>query len=336
MASLYRTIVRPILFLFAPEKAHKLAMYALVLMLKIPIVNRLFQHHGNNPSGSFFFMGLKFKNRVGIAAGFDKDGRYLEPLSQLGFGFVEVGTVTPQPQPGNDRPRLFRLKKDNALLNRMGFNNAGVDSLVGKLKNKKFSCAVGGNIGKNKWTPNDQSENDYVQCFEALYDYVDYFVVNVSSPNTPNLRSLQEKAPLMSLLQNLQSRSEKKSLKKPILVKIAPNLNDAQLNDVIDIVNASGIAGVVATNTTIDKSGLKSTTDDLGGGISGKPLKDRSTEIVRKLRKGLPSDKVIIGVGGIFTKEDAMEKLNAGADLVQIYTGFIYEGPNLLHSLIDI
>lgn len=282
--------------------------------------------------------GLKFRNPVGLAAGFDKNGEYIEPLSNLGFGFIEVGTVTPRPQPGNDKPRMFRLPTDEALINRMGFNNKGVDVMAERLrlvKAKHPDIIVGGNIGKNKTTPNEQAINDYIICFDKLFDVVDYFVVNVSSPNTPGLRQLQEKQPLTDLLNTLQQRNHKNGVSRPILLKIAPDLSDDQLDDIVEIVKDAGIAGVIATNTTIDRNMLKTVggAKDESGGLSGKPLTRRSTEVVRYLSEKSGKSFPIIGVGGIHSENDAIEKLEAGASLVQLYTGFIYEGPGLIKRI---
>ena len=276
--------------------------------------------------------GLKFKNPVGLAAGFDKDAKMFSELSDLGFGFIEIGTLTPKPQDGNPKKRLFRLKEDSAIINRMGFNNGGVDAAVERLKNNK-NVLIGGNIGKNKITANEDAVNDYIICFEKLFPVVDYFVVNVSSPNTPNLRALQEKEPLTKLLSELQKRNAEKEKQKPILLKIAPDLTDEQLLDIIDIVNETKIAGVIATNTTLSREGLVSSNKDETGGLSGKPLTKRSTEVIRFLSEKSGKAFPIIGVGGIHSAEDAIEKFDAGASLVQLYTGFIYEGPQLIHDI---
>jgi len=276
--------------------------------------------------------GLKFKNPVGLAAGFDKDAKLYNELSNLGFGFIEIGTLTPRPQPGNPKKRLFRLKEDSAIINRMGFNNGGVEDAVRRLKKNK-NVLIGGNIGKNKDTSNDDAVNDYEKCFDALFDYVDYFVVNVSSPNTPNLRELQDKEPLTKLLTTLQTKNAHKEHHKPILLKIAPDLSDDQLRDIIDIVKTSRIAGVIATNTTLSREGLKSENKSETGGLSGKPLTNRSTEVIRFLYENSGGAFPIIGVGGIHSAQDALEKLRAGASLVQLYTGFIYEGPKLIREI---
>lgn len=276
--------------------------------------------------------GLKFKNPVGLAAGFDKDASLYKELSSFGFGFIEIGTITPKGQEGNPKKRIFRLKEDGAIINRMGFNNGGVQEAVERLKKNK-GVLIGGNIGKNKLTPNEDATSDYEICFEALFDYVDYFVVNVSSPNTPNLRELQEKEPLTRLLQALQNLNLAKPKQKPILLKIAPDLTDTQLLDIIDIVKETKIAGVIATNTTISREGLTSEKKSETGGMSGKPLRDRSTEVIRFLSEKSNKAFPIIGVGGIHSPEDAIEKLEAGASLIQIYTGFIYEGPGLIKAI---
>jgi dihydroorotate dehydrogenase len=283
--------------------------------------------------------GVKFKNPVGLAAGFDKDAKLYNEFSDFGFGFVEIGTVTPKPQPGNPKKRLFRLRDDQAIINRMGFNNKGVFDAVEQLK-KKHRVIVGGNIGKNKVTPNDEALKDYLICFEALFEHVDYFVVNVSSPNTPGLRELQDKEPLTKLLKKLKHQNKKlakshQKKEKPILLKIAPDLTDDQLLDIIEIVADTKIDGVIATNTTIARQNLKShlTLTEEMGGLSGKPLTNRSTEVIRFLSENSRKAFPIIGVGGIHAPEDALEKLEAGADLVQLYTGFIYEGPGLIKKI---
>ena len=285
-----------------------------------------------------YVMGLKFLNPVGLAAGFDKDGKLIEPLSGLGFGFVEIGTVTPLPQDGNDQPRLFRLPKDQALINRMGFNNEGVEAMVERLKNmRKKGMVVGGNIGKNKATPNDHAIKDYQKCFEKLFPYVDYFTVNVSSPNTPHLRELQDKKPLSDLLQLLQMLNYNQTVPKPILLKISPDINEHQLHDIAEIIRYSNIQGVIATNTTIHRENLLTDENRLqtigDGGLSGQPLKQKSTLFIKTLRELLGPEAVIIGVGGIHDADSAIEKLNAGADLIQVYTGLIYEGPTLVRRI---
>jgi len=281
--------------------------------------------------------GLSFENPVGLAAGFDKDARWIDELSTVGFGFIEIGTLTPKAQPGNEKPRLFRLPVDHALINRMGFNNGGVVAATERLKKRKSNVIVGGNIGKNKLTENEHAVNDYLICFEELFPYVDYFAVNVSSPNTPGLRALQEKKPLLEILLRLQEVNNLKPKRKPILLKIAPDLTDEQLNDIIDIVAESKIDGVIATNTTISRESLKTTTTEISaigaGGLSGLPLSKRSTEVIRYLKQKSGNAFPVIGVGGVHSADDALEKLEAGADLIQLYTGFIYEGPELVKSI---
>lgn len=281
--------------------------------------------------------GLDFPNPIGLAAGFDKDAKGVDALSVLGFGFIEIGTVTPKSQPGNPQPRLFRLKEDQALINRMGFNNDGVEACVARLRKRKSKVLVGGNIGKNKITPNDEAVRDYELCFEALFNEVDYFVVNVSSPNTPNLRALQDREPLTQLLQRVQARNQTKSHPKPVLLKIAPDLNESQLDDIVAIVEETKLDGIIATNTTISRTGLQtaeSRVEEVGmGGLSGAPVKDRSTEVIRYLHDKSNGSFPIIGVGGVQKPEDAWEKLQAGAALVQVYSGFVYEGPSMIRNI---
>ncbi len=339
---MYKTFIRPLFFCFDPEKIHYFTFSLIRFFHKIGF-GSIFRciYKIENPKLERELFGLKFPNPVGLAAGFDKDAKLYKELSNLGFGFIEIGTVTPKPQPGNDKPRLFRLKEDSAIINRMGFNNGGVEEAVERLKaNGKVVSAplndrviIGGNIGKNKNTPNEEAVNDYIICFETLFDYVDYFVVNVSSPNTPNLRALQEKKPLTDLLQTLQDRNNSKEKRKPILLKIAPDLTDEQLLDIIEIVATTKIDGVIATNTTISREGISSEIKKEMGGLSGKPLNNRATEVIRFLSEKSNKAFPIIGVGGIHSAEDALEKLDAGASLVQLYTGFIYEGPSLIKQI---
>ncbi len=326
------------LFRFDPEKVHHFTFSAIRLLNKFPgmpaVFRSLYQVEDARLEREVF--GIKFKNPVGLAAGLDKDAKLYKELSGLGFGFIEIGTLTPQPQEGNPKKRLFRLKQDNAIINRMGFNNGGVQAAVERLKKNpkgKGHVIIGGNIGKNKVTPNESAACDYVKCFAALYDYVDFFVVNVSSPNTPNLRELQDKEPLTKLLIALQDQNATMPVSKPILLKIAPDLTDEQLLDIIDIVKTTLIAGVIATNTTISREGLQSENKIEAGGLSGKPLNKRSTEVIRFLSEKSNKAFPIIGVGGIHSPEDALEKLEAGASLVQLYTGFIYEGPGLIKAI---
>lgn len=283
--------------------------------------------------------GITFPNPVGLAAGFDKDAKLIDELACFGFGFIEIGTLTPKAQPGNDKPRLFRLPKDQALINRMGFNNGGVAEAVERLKKRKSKVIIGGNIGKNKVTPNEKAFEDYEYCFQALHPYVDYFVVNVSSPNTPGLRELQEKEPLMQLMNHVKELSTKSKMPKPVLLKIAPDLTNSQLDDVVDVLLKTKADGVIATNTTISRQGLtssKATLDAIGnGGLSGKPLQNKSNEVISYLRGQLGTNFPIIGVGGIMTPDDAIAKLEAGADLIQIYTGFVYEGPGFIKRILE-
>jgi len=332
-------LVKPIFFSMNPEKAHHTVTGGLKTFSKIWGSKALLKsiYSVSDPRLEREVFGLKFKNPVGLAAGFDKNAEYIEDMAKFGFGFIEIGTVTPKPQPGNDKPRMFRLVPDAALINRMGFNNQGADVAAGRLKHLKErdGVIIGGNIGKNKVTPNEEAVNDYIYCFHALFEYVDYFVVNVSSPNTPGLRDLQEKGPLMHILNTLQELNNQKPTAKPILLKIAPDLTDSQLDDIVDIVTETKIAGVIATNTTISREGLQAEPSLIAeaGGVSGKPLTKRSTEVIRYIADKSNRSFPIIGVGGIHSAEDAIEKLNAGASLIQVYTGFIYEGPGLVAAI---
>ncbi len=331
---MYKLFIRPILFWFDPEEVHYFTFRIIRLVSKIPGFPSLFRtlYEVKDKRLEREVFGLKFKNPVGLAAGFDKDAKLYKELSNFGFGFIEIGTLTPVGQEGNPKKRLFRLKEDSAIINRMGFNNGGVKEAVKRLKSNK-NILIGGNIGKNKLTPNENAVQDYEICFEALFDYVDYFVVNVSSPNTPNLRALQDKKPLTDLLQTLQNKNNVKANPKPILLKIAPDLTNEQLLDIIDIVNETKIAGVIATNTTISREGLLSENKIEIGGLSGKPLTNRSTEVIRFLSEKSNKSFPIIGVGGIHSAQDALDKLEAGASLIQLYTGFIYEGPKLVRDI---
>jgi dihydroorotate dehydrogenase len=337
---MYTLLIRPLLFLVDPEVIHRITFGLLKLTLPLPGARLLlrrwfcFQH----PRLEKELMGLRFKNPVGLAAGFDKDAKEIDELAELGFGFLEIGTLTPHPQAGNDRPRLFRLPHDQALINRMGFNNEGVLAAVERLKKRKSGIVIGGNIGKNKATPNEKAFEDYNYCFEALYPYVDYFVVNVSSPNTPHLRELQEKEPLKKLLTRIKELNSTKEKAKPVLLKIAPDLTVSQLDDVIGILKETRTDGVIATNTTLSREGLSTppaAIEKIGaGGLSGRPLARRSNEVISYLRKGLGNSFPIIGVGGIMSTEDALDKFKAGADLIQVYTGFVYEGPGFVKRIL--
>ncbi len=332
-------IIRKLLFQFDPEKVHYFVANSMSFMLKIPgmkaLWKKLYVIEDKRLETKLF--GLTFPNPVGLAAGFDKNASMFNDLAFCGFGFIEIGTVTPKGQPGNDKPRLFRVKEDEGIINRMGFNNDGVEVVIANLKNKKTNIIIGGNIGKNKVTPNEEADQDYVKAFHALFDYVDYFVVNVSSPNTPNLRALQEKEPLKQLLQELKNENAKKSKPKSILLKIAPDLTNEQLDDIIEIVNETKLDGVIATNTTISRDNLKTNSkviESIGaGGLSGRPLTQRSTEVIRYLATKSNKSFPIIGVGGIHSEADALEKIAAGADLIQLYSGFIYEGPALVKRI---
>lgn len=355
---MYKTL-RAFLFFFDPEKVHYFSMNGLKAICRIhwikKMIGRKFRPVGNN---QFSVFNIQFPNRVGLGAGFDKNAKYLNELETLGFGFVEIGTVTPLPQEGNAKPRLFRLPKDKALINRMGFNNDGADVIAGRLKkwrendkvhSSKFKVGnhtssiihhklvIGGNIGKNKATPNEDAWKDYEFCFKALYDHVDYFVVNVSSPNTPGLRELQEKDSLRKILSNLQAINAKLINPKPILLKIAPDLVKEQIDDVIDLAIEINLDGLIVSNTTISRVDLLTATEHIinigAGGLSGLPVKNRSTEIIKYISNKTNNKIVIIGSGGIFTGTDAKEKINAGASLVQVWTGFIYEGPRIVKKI---
>lgn len=336
---MYKIFIRGILFQFRPEQAHHITTSLLKIICKIPggifIFKLLFGYKNKKLEREVF--GIKFDNPVGLAAGFDKDAQFIDEFASLGFGFIEIGTVTPKGQPGNPKPRLFRLKADEALINRMGFNNQGVEYAVKMLKLKNSKVIIGGNIGKNKITPIEDATRDYELCFEALFEHVDYFAVNVSSPNTPNLRELQEKEPLKKLLMRLQERNSNKRSPKPILLKIAPDLTNDQLDDIIEIVEEVRLSGVIATNTTISREGLftdKESIETIGnGGLSGRPVKDRSTQMIKYLKDHSKNPFPIIGVGGINSPADAIEKLEAGASLIQLYTGFIYQGPGLIKRI---
>ena len=337
---IYKTVIKPFLFLQDPEKVHYKVFNMVKTLSKVPgfsAINRsLFKLNNKELERDVF--GLKFSNPVGLAAGFDKDAILYNELADFGFGFIEIGTLTPKGQLGNPKPRLFRLPKDNALINRMGFNNQGVQAAVERLKNKKTNIIIGGNIGKNTTTESSKTDEDYIQVFQELFDYVDYFVVNVSCPNVGNLTKLQEKEPLMQLMQKISVINNKKLKPKPLLLKIAPDLSEQELDDVIDIIKTLSLDGVVAANTSVNREGLRTkeeTLNEIGwpGGLSGKPLTDRSTKVIQYLYNQLGDAYPIIGVGGIHSEQDALEKINAGAKLVQLYTGFIYEGPGLIKRI---
>ena len=337
---MYKIFIRPLLFLFDPEAVHYFSFSVIKFLSKLgfgAIIRRVYTLE--DPALEREVFGLKFKNPVGLAAGFDKNALLYNELSDFGFGFIEIGTLTPKPQDGNPKKRLFRLKKDQAIINRMGFNNAGVAGAVKALK-KQHNVLIGGNIGKNKITPNDQATEDYIICTQALWPHVDYFVVNVSSPNTPGLRELQEKAPLTALLKALKAENAVLATKyaqkpKPFLLKIAPDLTEHQLLDIIAIIQETQIDGVIATNTTISREGLLSEESLVNetGGLSGVPVRKRSTEVIRFLSEKSNKAFPIVGVGGIHSAEDALEKIEAGATLIQLWTGFVYEGPALVKKI---
>ncbi len=345
---MYRYFLQPLFFLLNAEKAHHTVFTLVKILFRIPLVPGIFRafYNFSHPKLEREVFGIRFPNPVGIAAGFDKNAELATELADLGFGFIEIGTVTPRPQAGNPKPRMFRLKSDKGLINRMGFNNEGVQAAADRIKvirrqeaksGKKRRLIIGGNIGKNKDTPNENAVTDYETCFDVLLEVVDYFVVNVSSPNTPGLRELQDKDPLTQLLRTLQNRNLAKPNPKPILLKIAPDLTDNQLDDIIEIVKETQIAGVIATNTTISRAGLQSDLSVIPspdqGGVSGQPLKQRATEVIRYLHQKSGGAFPIIGVGGINSPDDALEKLKAGAALIQLYTGFIYEGPGIARKI---
>jgi len=332
-------LIRKILFAIDAEKVHHWVMKRLTFAYRIGLLRSLLKacYVVKRPTLERTLWGITFPNPVGLAAGFDKDAKYTDALACLGFGFIEIGTVTPLAQPGNAKPRLFRLPADKALINRMGFNNHGAANAALNLRNRNERIIIGGNIGKNKDTPNENATQDYEKCFMELYPVVDYFVVNVSSPNTPGLRQLQDKAPLTELLNRLQTLNRKERTGKPILLKIAPDLTNEQLDDIIEIVRNTGLQGIVATNTTISRAGLITPPETVSklepGGLSGLPLKKRATEVINYIHTHSNGEIPIIASGGIFTAADAIEKLNAGASLVQVYTGFIYEGPGIAKKI---
>ncbi|MDA7501953.1 quinone-dependent dihydroorotate dehydrogenase [Chitinophagales bacterium] len=327
-------LLRPLLFQLSAERAHHFALSSFRVASKTPLVKQFltsqFRAKQEIPTTAF---GLQFKNPVGLAAGFDKDAKYIHEFAKLGLGFLEIGTITPKAQIGNPQPRLFRLPKDRAIINRMGFNNEGVFAAKDRLQNRPSDIIIGGNIGKNKITPNEEAVNDYLFCFEELHELVDYFVVNVSSPNTPGLRELQDKKPLGRILSELQNRNKGKKKERPILLKIAPDLGREQLEDIAELASTCELAGLVATNTTIDRSGLVSSQSEVekigAGGLSGAPVKEKSAAILRELRELVDDNISLIGVGGIMNPADAKQRMEQGADLVQIYSGLIYYGPHL-------
>ena len=331
---MYKKIILPVLFLFDPEKVHNFTFLLFKIFLNIPFVGFLVQkiYSVDNKKLSKKLFGIEFKNPVGLAAGFDKNAKLYNELSRFGFGFIEIGTVTPIAQAGNPKKRLFRLTNDQGIINRMGFNNDGMHKIANRLKKNK-NILIGGNIGKNKATPNDKAVNDYLLCFNYLFDFVDYFVINVSSPNTPNLRELQNTNFLRVILDSLNKENLKKSKTKPILIKISPDLSKENLLEIVDLAISLKIDGIIATNTTINRDNLTSKNINESGGLSGKPLANKSNEVIRFISDKSNGKIPIIGVGGIHSAKDAIDKIKAGADLVQIYTGFIYEGPSLIKSI---
>ncbi|MBS1612229.1 MAG: quinone-dependent dihydroorotate dehydrogenase [Bacteroidetes bacterium] len=328
-------LAKNVLFKMDAEEAHHFTLHNLQLLGKAPwLLNIALGGKVEHPSLHRNVFGIDFPNPVGLAAGLDKNGEAIDEFAAMGFGFIEIGTITPKPQPGNDKPRLFRLVKDKALINRMGFNNIGAEVAVQNLKRRKTKTIVGANIGKNKATSNEDAIRDYEYCFKTLFDYADYFVVNVSSPNTPGLRALQDKDSLAAILNSLQDINNSHTTTKPILLKIAPDLTNEQIDDVISVVQATKTQGIIATNTTIARAPLSYTQAEIDaygmGGLSGAPLTQRSTEVVKYIKTH--SNIPVIGVGGIMTAQDALDKLNAGADLIQLYSGFIYAGPQLIRD----
>lgn len=332
---MYKGFIRPLLFLFPAEKAHHLA----TRILKFPLVSWLMAtiYGYENKKLERHYFGLKFKNPIGLAAGFDKNAEFIDAFANIGFSFIEIGTLTPKAQSGNKRPRLFRLKKDEAIINRMGFNNEGVEKAILRLRRRKSDVIIGGNIGKNKSTSNADAKKDYISCFNVLFDYVDYFTINISSPNTKNLRDLQEKESLNELLSSIQTAKMKKNTAKPIFLKIAPDLTESQLDDILEVVQKNNIDGLIVSNTTISREGLKTNPKKIkaigDGGLSGKVLCHKSTEMIRYITKKTKASLFIIAVGGIHSAESALEKFEAGASLIQIYSAFIYEGPKLLKEI---
>ena len=331
---MYKKIISPFLFLFDPEKIHTFTFFLIKVFFKIPILGFIIESFYKVESSKLTrkLFGLTFENPVGIAAGFDKNATHISEFEKFGFGFIEIGTVTPKPQDGNPKKRLFRLKEDTAIINRLGFNNDGVVKIKNRLK-KNYNVLIGGNIGKNKVTPNSQAKNDYLICFEELYNYVDYFVINVSSPNTPGLRELQSKEFLNDLFIDLNKFRLNEVIKKPILIKISPDLSKEKILEILEVIDTNNIDGIIATNTTIDYPNLKSKNKNETGGLSGAPLYDKSNEVISFISKKTNGKLPIIGVGGISTPEQAVKKIEAGAHLIQLYTGIIYEGPGIVRKI---
>jgi dihydroorotate dehydrogenase len=335
----YKLLVRPLLFSFDPEWVHYFTLNALRLLNKIPFSSWLFRkiYSYQNSSLEKELFGIKFKNPVGLAAGFDKNGKYIKEMSNLGFGFIEIGTITPKPQPGNPKKRLFRVQNDLAIINRLGINNDGNILCAERLKKNNSDVVIGGNIGKNTTTSNENADTDYIQNFEILHQYVDYFVLNVSCPNVSNFTKLQDVEFLRKLIPQLKKINSTKPKKKPILIKISPDLNQDQLDETIDLILSENLDGIIATNTTTSRNNLKTNKSKIekigNGGLSGEPLKNKSTEVIRYISKKTNGNLPIIGVGGIMNPKDALDKIKAGADLIQLYTGFIYEGPSIVKKI---
>ena len=336
---MYKLLVRPLLFSFDPEWVHYFTLNALRLLNKIPFSSWLFRkiYSYQNSSLEKELFGIKFKNPVGLAAGFDKNGKYIKEMSNLGFGFIEIGTITPKPQPGNPKKRLFRVQNDLAIINRLGINNDGNILCAERLKKNNSDVVIGGNIGKNTTTSNEKADTDYIQNFKILHQYVDYFVLNVSCPNVRNFTKLQDVEFLKKLIPQLKKINSTKPKKKPILIKISPDLNQDQLDETIDLILSENLDGIIATNTTTSRNNLKTSKSKIekigNGGLSGEPLKNKSTEVIRYISKKTNGNLPIIGVGGIMNPKDALDKIKAGADLIQLYTGFIYEGPSIVKKI---
>ena len=336
---MYKLLVRPLLFSFDPEWVHYFTLNTLKLLNKIPFSSWLFRkiYSYQNSSLEKELFGIKFKNPVGLAAGFDKNGKYIKEMSNLGFGFIEIGTITPKPQPGNPKKRLFRVQNDLAIINRLGINNDGNILCAERLKKNNSDVVIGGNIGKNTTTSNENADTDYIQNFEILHQYVDYFVLNVSCPNVSNFTKLQDVEFLKKLVPQLKKINSTKPKKKPILIKISPDLNQDQLDETIDLIRSENLDGIIATNTTTSRNNLKTNKSKIekigNGGLSGEPLKNKSNEIIRYISKKTNGNLPIIGVGGIMNPKDALDKIKAGADLIQLYTGFIYEGPSIVKKI---
>jgi dihydroorotate dehydrogenase len=335
----YKFLVRPLLFSFDPEWVHYFTLNALKLLNKIPLSSWLFRKIYTYQDSSLEkeLFGIKFKNPVGLAAGFDKNGKYIKEMSNLGFGFIEIGTITPKPQPGNPKKRLFRVQNDLAIINRLGINNDGSVMCAERLKKNNSDVVIGGNIGKNSTTSNENADTDYIKNFETLHQYVDYFVLNVSCPNVSNFSKLQDVEFLKKLVPQLKKINSTKPKKKPILIKISPDLNRNQLDETIDLIQSENLDGIIATNTTTSRENLKTNKSKIekigNGGLSGEPLKNKSTEVIRYISKKTNGNLPIIGVGGIMNPKDALDKIEAGADLIQLYTGFIYEGPSIVKEI---